>query len=355
MKKILIPVLALALFLSSCAIAETSQTTSPGIIAQWQFSSPMSSSAVLEVDGKPYVFLGTYEEQDDSYQASLSIMDPTDPMTPREVGNLPVPGLSRIPISDIAISESLLFATIAVPTADRTIGLWLVDISSIDSPRQSFLLDIESLPGQISLSEQLAFINTTEGTIIINISNRMSPYEILTMGIAGRMVTSDSMLSVVNKNGFHLVDVSTPTSPEPLGFLPSPSGMLEEGDQLLDVVISGQYAYVAYGLYGLVLIDISDPMSPVEIARMDTPVAATKLLVSGDMLYVLQTTAQNGQQSGDILSAVDVSDPGDPRIVDSMELPTDRGRIAGLIEDRIYITDTENLIIIDALVFTAGD
>lgn len=358
MKKILVPIFILALFLSilsGCATNEPSQSPSPGIIAQWQFSSPISCSVVHEIDGKPYVFMGVYKEQDESYQASLSIMDPTDPMKPREVGNLPVPGLSKIPISDIAISDSLLFATIAMPTADRTIGIWLVDISSIDSPRQLFLIDIESLPGQISLSEQLAFVKTLEGTLLIDISNKMSPFEIGTIGIAGRMAAIDSTLSVVNKNGFHLVDVSAPTSPGPLGFLRSPAGLLDAGDQLLDVVISDNIAYVVYGRFGLALIDISDPMLPVEIALLDTLQTANDLLVSGETLYVLQTLTQNGQQPEDMLSAIDVSDPSDPKTVDSLELPTDSGRIAGLIGDHIYITDVKNLVIIDTSVFTAGD
>ena len=57
-------------------------------------------------------------------------------------------------------------------------------------------------------------------------------------------------------------------------------------DRAWDVSISGNYAYVADYKTGLVIVDISNPSSPVLKGGYDTPGGAHGVAVSGNYAYV---------------------------------------------------------------------
>jgi len=94
-----------------------------------------------------------------------------------------------------------------------------------------------------------------------------------------------------------VLDVSDPTSPVKVGqtFLP---------EMALDVHVSGRYAYVADFWDGLRVIDISDPTSPSEVGYYDTEDCAHGVHVSGKYAYVADRK--------DGLRIIDVSDPKNP-------------------------------------------
>jgi hypothetical protein len=52
------------------------------------------------------------------------------------------------------------------------------------------------------------------------------------------------------------------------------------------VAVAGQYAYVAAGLAGLQVIDVSDPGNPRLVGGLDTPGSAEGVAVSGQYAYV---------------------------------------------------------------------
>jgi len=71
-----------------------------------------------------------------------------------------------------------------------------------------------------------------------------------------------------------------------------------------DVYVSGNYAYVADALFGLAVIDISDPANPGTPVYEDTTGYAYGVYVSGDYAYVAD------YESG--LAVIDISDPANP-------------------------------------------
>ena len=79
------------------------------------------------------------------------------------------------------------------------------------------------------------------------------------------------------------------------------------------VFVSGNYAYVADGLYGVRIIDVSDPASPVEVAYYDSPGQAHRVFVEGNLLYVA-----DGSEG---LRIVDVSDPISPVEIGAYNTP----------------------------------
>ena len=70
-----------------------------------------------------------------------------------------------------------------------------------------------------------------------------------------------------------------------------------------DVKVAGHYAYVAFGLAGLVVIDASHPAHPVRVGGLETSgdVGASGVAVSGNHAYVADQSAG--------LQVIDVSDP----------------------------------------------
>ncbi len=79
------------------------------------------------------------------------------------------------------------------------------------------------------------------------------------------------------------------------------------------VFVSGNYAFVADGLYGVRIIDISDPTNPTEVAYYDSPGEAHKVFVDGDLMFVA-----DGSMG---LRIVNVSDPLSPIEISYYDTP----------------------------------
>jgi len=97
--------------------------------------------------------------------------------------------------------------------------------------------------------------------------------------------------------GLHIMDVSTPSSPQEVGFFDGP------GDYTSSVAISGSYAYVG----GVRIIDISSPSSPQEVGLLGTGGGARSVTVSGSYVYVVERLVG--------LRIIDVSNPSSPQEV----------------------------------------
>ncbi len=95
-----------------------------------------------------------------------------------------------------------------------------------------------------------------------------------------------------------ILDLSAPATPSVVGkTTPMP-------DNILDIVVNGDYAYVADSEGGLRIVDVSDPTQPHEVGTYGTSgVYANGVAVSNSTAYVT---------SGSGLQVVDVSDPAHP-------------------------------------------
>jgi len=71
-----------------------------------------------------------------------------------------------------------------------------------------------------------------------------------------------------------------------------------------DVVVVGNYAYVAAGRTGIDIIDISNPASPTLVSQYDTSGPARDVFVDGNFAYVADSTAG--------LQIIDISNKASP-------------------------------------------
>jgi hypothetical protein len=86
------------------------------------------------------------------------------------------------------------------------------------------------------------------------------------------------------------------------------------------VVVSGNYAYVAAGVGGLIVIDISNPSNPVRVGGLDTLGGAVDVAVAGNYAYVAD--------GGAGLQVIDISNPANPVLVGGIVTPGDAFDVA---------------------------
>jgi hypothetical protein len=92
-------------------------------------------------------------------------------------------------------------------------------------------------------------------------------------------------------------------------------------DGVNDVHVRGNYAYAIEALRGLLVIDITDPASPVGVGSCSLSSPATALTISGDYAYVA-----NGYYGG--LVIVNIANPSHPLIEGSLTNWTDFQAVA---------------------------
>lgn len=150
--------------------------------------------------------------------------------------------------------------------------------------------------------------NTYRGFIIIDISDLANPSILTQM----EDTTHPRTLGKVDNHMFmdygfdtlQVFDVSTPTSPEQVGFY-------EIGSSAIDFDISDGYLYVAGG--DLPILDISDVENISQVSEYDIPGATSSVFKVGDYLYTGET--------GFGLHIHDIADPANPNQISQYELP----------------------------------
>jgi len=140
-------------------------------------------------------------------------------------------------------------------------------------------------------------------------------------------------LYVAHGSGVSIFNVSTPSQPEKVGFIYTPSVATA-------VAAMEEYAYVADGDGGLLIVDVSDKTNPEVVGHCDTEGDANGIFVENNYAYIAD--GANG------LVIIDVTSPTEPGKVgqyDMAQLAEDVC-VAG---DYVYIADKyRGLVIVDA-------
>jgi len=108
------------------------------------------------------------------------------------------------------------------------------------------------------------------------------------------------------------------------------------------VNVAGNYAYVADGLSGLQVMDITDPTAPVIVGSVDTSGYAKGVNVAGNYAYVADG------YSG--LQVMDITDPTVPVIVGSMDTPGKSAYSVTVAGNYAYVGDVFGLQVLTAAI-----
>ncbi|HED40313.1 MAG TPA: hypothetical protein ENJ13_07775 [Chromatiales bacterium] len=137
-----------------------------------------------------------------------------------------------------------------------------------------------------------------------------SSYDLPTVEVQG------AVAYVAYLKELYIIDISTPESPQLLGRYKDPAWVDNpEISTLKDVVVSGNYAYVATGSrsFGLYIIDISDPVNPIHVSTFqDIFLTPYSIEVIGNNAFIA---------SDSNMTILDVSDPTSPLEISTINAP----------------------------------
>jgi len=125
----------------------------------------------------------------------------------------------------------------------------------------------------------------------------MTAYDVVVRGEYAYVATGVS--------GLQIVDISNIEEPEIVGFYDDNKGWAR------DVAISGDYAYVTFGdtSAGLLVLDISDPTNPEYVSEYDVTAGYPNgICVSGNYAYIVNSGISTSE-----LHIVDISNPAEPQ------------------------------------------
>jgi hypothetical protein len=298
-----------------------------------ELSTPSAPTIVGELSG-PTEGFRMDAEGDYLYVANWSqgfdVIDIHDPTSPAIVANIPAWDFA----AGVAVHDGFAYL------AGTLQGLMMVDVSEPSAPvlvrefaNSSTCWDVAIAGGHAYTVSHWTYLDPFDDDIhVFDIgSNAAAPVlGELTLDVKG-MFAGESFLYVVNDQGLHVADMTTPSAPVVVGSVALPAGAGAAGD----VVVAGSYAYTAHG--NLRVVDITDPTAPVVVGSASA-VGAAEVAWLGERLAVAGL---------DRLRVFDVGDPTLPVEVGSLATAQETRSIFAS-GDYIYLSDEDGLRVVDA-------
>ncbi len=185
--------------------------------------------------------------------------------------------------------------------------LYLIDASTPSAPTTVGSLSLGASFYTMAVSGSSLFVGGAAGNFkVVDITTYASPAIIYTgtvgTGSIGQMDVLSTTLGVANGDSFHLLDISTPSSPVAIGSSLTVSGIT--GYTGFAFIDSSTVALAGTG--DIQTVDISTPSSPVSLWTGSLSFSSvTKAYVEGSTLYAI------GNQA---IGTFDVTTPGSPTI-----------------------------------------
>jgi hypothetical protein len=306
-----------------------------GRITDWKYDFPRTYNPELnymdtpsvssaEIDGKDYLIL-SFDPSSGPNNSRIFVFDLENPPEPRLVSTIARPKQDRdmFLVRTMAMQGDILYAGLF---ADR--GTWMVDLSDPENPVD---LGIAAVPITNRLIVQGNYAyglgQMYNGISIADVSDPQNVQEVARLNVVSRdcrIALSGDILVIGYQQTLTIVDISQPESPETISTyeLAVPEGFLKEypGEphspvwdkwaSIIDLQVSGNYVYVAFGARQLRVVDISDPTKPREASSFAVGDFAIALSLQGDLLYLTKSDKTDSLLK---LRVLDVSEPENPK------------------------------------------
>ena len=119
------------------------------------------------------------------------------------------------------------------------------------------------------------------------------------------MSGADTLYTADNTHGVGVFSLDTPANP-------TFEGHIDIGTGALDVAVDSEHLYVAGGSAGMIVLDLSDPNLPEEIARLNLDAPIIDIALDGNIAWLVD------QES---VWAVDISTPSQPIVLGKADTP----------------------------------
>lgn len=221
-----------------------------------------------------------------------------------------------------------------VYVAATTDGLVISDWTSPANPTILSALPLSQARAVKAVGDIAYVCAFTTGLHSVDVSDTMNPVlldtEIQPGMACARIDIAGSLAATADEGGgLNLWDVSDPANMLHLSNYPTP-------DKALDVVIHGNYAYVAVKWTGVHILDISDPTLPVYLNFFESH--ATGVALSGDMILVSAGTFG--------MMAYSLGDPVNPVFEGSFENAGDARAVFVLPGNMAVLADDSGLTVL---------
>ncbi|MEO0091924.1 MAG: T9SS type A sorting domain-containing protein [candidate division WOR-3 bacterium] len=260
---------------------------------------------------------------------SILCVNISNPISVFEIGRYvpPYPDWIR----QIAVSNDTLYAACCH-------SLKYVKFSNPQYPMPIFSYSLPGFIWNVAVKENYSYLFTSDGVVILDISNPQSPAECLiyrdsiyTMRtIAGYIV--DTLLYLAGSKALNIISISNPEMPSLIG------RCILTDMHSNDIKVRGNYAYVAHDWMGFRIYDISNPQSPFLVGQLPTPGQwCYGIALAGNRAYVAD---------GAYFLIVDISNPQAPYIIRSLNTNnyTEKVWARG---DTVYVVLYEGLLILN--------
>ncbi len=258
-----------------------------------------------------------------------------DPQNLEEVGNYDTPGIAY----NVAVSGDYAYV------ADYLSGLRVVSVADPENPEE--VGDVAVRSRDVAVSEDFAYVVYNNNLDVLSVEDPENPQRvgqyrsryigwIRSVEISGNLIFLCSLpdYDVFEDRDFGgkltIISVEDPENPEEIG-------SIYNLDDIMDVWVSGDYAYLAVNNQrGLRVVSIADPANPREVGYYDSPLRNAKgIAVSGNYAYV--TDWRRG------LFVISIADPENPEEVGFFDTPGVASSVALLEDGLIYVADHSNL------------
>jgi hypothetical protein len=286
-----------------------------------------------------------------STEFGLTIMDVSNAAAPVFVGASNVPFNGR----DVAVSYSAGRAVVIGTTSSGMAAFWVIDVSVPTQPLMLGYWQASVSPGAggpsfssvaVDASGSVAVLGLGGGSQLwtVSLSNPSTPTPVgslTTSGfVAGIAVTgtlgSGQVLAYVANglSGLAIVDVSTPSNPVLVG-----TKSILAGAAAQDVAVVGTRAFLGTSLY-LYIMDVSNPSAPSTLAARQLTAGASYIAATSTRAALI---VNNSAQAQDSLELWDVTTPSAPTRLSTTPVGT-IGTVGGLDMNTtaIYITVGSN-------------
>lgn len=237
----------------------------------------------------------------DNRQGNLQVVDVSNPIRPKVVGDFPISGY------DLQIAGHFAYVV-------NQNGLHILDISDpvnavevgyYQKPQE--FLDRDTICqvdiGHLAVDEHYAYMTTCAGLRVIDIGAPTNPKEVKLhpfdpfIGAGAVAVKNGYIYMAWKKNPRDGMPCSKPDCWDRgmmiLKIMPS-GDLVETGNYLSpikhssvsDIAIDSHYAYLALGDSGVKVIDISNPAQPIEVGYFDSPGFANSVTIVDGLVYL---------------------------------------------------------------------
>jgi hypothetical protein len=239
--------------------------------------------------------------------ARLVTLDLSDPNQPREITSIHIEGLpSRIEAIAIHGDNAYLIAGGKI---------WSINITQPEVQKVASRMNFSGKADRLFVEGNLLYVQNYNGLVILDISN---PKQINQLGeyeppevLNGLFLKGNFAYVAASEAGLRIVDLSDPTNPNEV------SSFSENNFDAQNVVVVGEYAYLDVGYDGTKILDVSDVSQITLVGEIDFNFAKS-LLVKDNYLFTLGYTlvaydySYAALEKSSSIVILDVSDPRRP-------------------------------------------